>query len=159
LDYYKGFSRPDHQKALFLAHLDAAQTLGKAVIIHCRDAHQDCIQLLRERGTSHRGVIHCFSGSVQDAQAYLELGFVLSFAGPVTYPNAAPLREAARTVPLDRMVVETDAPYLAPQVRRGKRNEPGYVRFTAEFIAQEKGVSFEELASQTTANACALFRI
>ena len=158
LDYAKRFSAPENQKKLFHGHLDLALELGKPVVIHCRDAHADAIEILRSRGIS-RGVIHCFSGTAEDAREYLAMGFHLSIAGPVTYPNAAKLRETIRSIPLDRLMVETDCPLLAPQAYRGKRNEPAYVRYAAAEIAKAHGCPIEVVAERTTANARRLFGI
>lgn len=158
LDYAKRFAAPENQKKLFHSHLDLALELGKPVVIHCRDAHADAIEILRSRGIS-RGVIHCFSGTASDAQEYLTMGFYLSIAGPVTYPNAQRLREAVRTIPLDRLLVETDCPLLAPQAVRGKRNEPAYVRYAAAEVAMVHGCPIEVVAECTTANARSLFGI
>ncbi len=156
LDYFKKYASHPNQKALFLKHLEIAREAGKPVSIHCRDAHADAAAILREHAPL-RGVIHCFSGDAAAAEAYLALGFYLSIAGPVTYPNAKGLREAVRTVPLDRLMVETDCPLLTPQKHRGSRNEPAYVRYTAAEIANVKGVPLSELEAATTANARALF--
>jgi len=157
LDYAKKFSSTDNQKKLFRAHLDLAQETGLPVVIHCRDAHDDVRAMLGERRT--RGVIHCFSGNERDAAAYLELGFVLSIAGPVTFANANGLRASIRNVPPDRLLVETDCPYLTPVPHRGKRNEPAYVRHTAEAVASLLGVSLESFAEASTRTARELFRL
>jgi TatD DNase family protein len=158
LDYFKKYSRPERQQSLFRLHLALSTRSGKPPIIHCRDAYDDLFGILEEeRRPPLRGVLHCFSGSIDDARRALDWGLTLSIAGPVTYPNASSLAEAVRFVPLDRMVVETDAPYLAPQPRRGQRNEPSYVRHTAEKISEIKGVSIDEVCEQTTRNARVLF--
>lgn len=158
LDYAKRFAAPENQKRLFLSHLDLALELGKPIVIHCRDAHADAIEILRGRGIS-RGVIHCFSGTAENAREYLAMGFYLSIAGPVTYPSAEKLRETVRSIPLDRLLVETDSPLLAPQAYRGKRNEPAYVRYAAAEVAKVHGCSIEAIAERTTANARSLFGI
>ena len=130
------------------------------LVVHERDAQNDVAQLLRrEGGGKVRGVIHCFTGNDEAAKAYLDLGFYLSFTGIITFKNAQPLRDVVRQVPLERMFVETDSPYLAPVPHRGKRNEPAYVRFVAETIAKVKGLALEEVARVTTNNVRELFRI
>ena len=157
LDYAKKFSSIDNQKKLFRAHLKLAGEAGLPVVIHCRDAHDDVRAILREQPA--RGVIHCFSGNARDAAAYLELGFVLSIAGPVTFSNANGLRAAVKDVPKERLLVETDCPYLTPVPHRGKRNEPAYVRHTAEAVAALLGVSLEAFAETTSTTARELFRL
>lgn len=160
LDFYKDFARRENQRRLFLQHIDAARRTGLPIVIHCRDAHPEVIAILRgEMAAPIRGVVHCFSGTVEDARAYLDLGMVLSIAGPVTFPNAPKLRAVVEFVPVDRLVVETDAPYLAPQPVRGKRNEPAYVRHTADFVADLKKVPRDEFARQTTETARSVFSL
>jgi TatD DNase family protein len=156
LDYVKNYSSVPNQKALFVRHLEIAIEADKPVSIHCREAHPDAYAILRAHAPL-RGVIHCFSGTWEDAERYLGLNFYLSIAGPVTYPNAKELREVARQIPLDRMMIETDCPLLPPQKFRGKRNEPSYVRYAAAEIANAHGVSMEELGAATSRNACSLF--
>jgi TatD DNase family protein len=156
LDYVKNYSSVPNQKALFVKHLEIALEADKPVSIHCREAHPDAYAILRAHAPL-RGVIHCFSGTWADAERYLGLNFYLSIAGPVTYPNAKELREVARQIPLDRMMIETDCPLLPPQKFRGKRNEPSYVRYAAAEIANAHGVTLEELSAATSRNACALF--
>jgi TatD DNase family protein len=126
-----------------------ARETGKPVVIHTREAWEDTIRLL---GPGMRGIFHCFSGGPEELDQVLELGFHVSFAGIVTFPNARRLQEAARRTPLDRILVETDAPYLAPVPRRGKRNEPSFVVETARQVAELKGISMEQLAAATTEN-------
>ncbi len=157
LDYVKNYASVPNQKALFVRHLEIAQEAGKPVSIHCREAHGDALGILRAHAPL-RGVIHCFSGGPGDAEGYLALNFFLSIAGPVTYPNAQSLRDAVARIPLENLLVETDCPLLAPQKRRGKRNEPAYVRYTAEEVARVKDVSVEELEAATAENARRLFR-
>ena len=156
LDYVKNYSSVPNQKALFVKHLEIAAGIDKPVSIHCREAHPDAIAILRAHAPL-RGVIHCFSGTWADAEAYLGLNFYLSIAGPVTYPSAKDLREVVRMIPLDRLMIETDCPLLPPQKFRGKRNEPSYVRYAAAEIANVQGVSMEELAAATSRNARNLF--
>jgi TatD DNase family protein len=160
LDYAKKFSSIENQKKLFRAHLRLAAETGLAIVIHCRDAHDDVRAILREEVKAPvRGVIHCFSGNAADAAAYLEMGFVLSIAGPVTFSNAIGLRASIRQVPIDRLLVETDCPYLTPVPHRGKRNEPAYVRHTAEALASHVGVSLEFFAKTSSQTAQEVFRL
>jgi TatD DNase family protein len=158
LDYAKRFATVDNQKALFRRHLAVAAEAGKPVVIHCRDAHEDVRAILRESGVS-RGVIHCFSGNADDARAYVAMGFHCSLAGPVTFNSADKLREAARAIPLDRVLVETDCPLLTPVPHRGRRNEPSYVVYTAAAVARVHGITPERLAEESTRNALAVFGI
>jgi TatD DNase family protein len=130
------------------------------LVVHERDAAQDAAQLLRSEGNGNlRGVIHCFTGNYEAARAYLDLGFYLSFTGIITFKNAEPLRDVVRQVPLEKMLIETDSPYLTPVPHRGKRNEPAYVRLVAEALAIVKGVSLEEVAQITSGNVRELFNI
>lgn len=158
LDYYRDLSPREVQRRVFREQLALAKELGLPVVIHDRDAHGDVLDILRKDGAGPAGgVLHCFAGSLEMAAACLEMGFYISFAGPVTYPNARRPKEVAAAVPLERLLVETDSPYLAPQTHRGKRNEPAYVRYVAEQIAALKGITPEEVARATTANARRLF--
>jgi TatD DNase family protein len=178
LDYHWDTHPRDVQRRAFEAQLQLAADLGKPVIIHNREAHQDTLAILREwvrntqyavRNTSSPeqrtqnpgapGVMHCFSGSPDLALSLVELGFMISLAGPLTFKNARKPPEVARTVPLDHLVVETDAPWLSPHPYRGKRNEPARVRLVAQRLAEIKGLSFEEIAAATTTNAQCLFRL
>jgi TatD DNase family protein len=160
LDYAKKFSSIDNQKRLFRAHLKLAVEIDRAIVIHCRDAHDDVRAILQEElKPGARGVIHCFSGNARDAAAYLELGFVLSIAGPVTFANATGLRAAIKDVPIDKLLVETDCPYLTPVPHRGKRNEPAFVRHTAEGVASVLGVTLEKFAEASTRTAHEVFRL
>lgn len=156
LDYVKNYASVPHQKALFVRHLELALETGKPLSIHCRGAHGDLRAILRAHAPL-RGVIHCFSGTSEDVEAYLALGFYLSVAGPVTYPNAQALREAVREIPLENLLVETDCPLLAPQAHRGRRNEPSYVRHVIEEIARVQGRAPEEVEAATARNARRLF--
>lgn len=148
------------QKELFEAQIALAVELKLPLIIHCRDAHQEVAQILR--ATSHKlpaVVIHCFTGNWEDAKRYLDLGFYISFSGIVTFgKKTEEIMEAAKKIPLDRMLLETDAPFLAPMPMRGKRNEPALVRHTLEFLAKLRGISFEELERATDENARSIFR-
>jgi TatD DNase family protein len=145
------------QRAVFCAHLELARACNLPCIIHVRDSHDDVIELLRMHGQGLRGVFHCFSGNVAQAGECLAFdGFMLSFAGPLTR-QGNDLPEVARTAPLDRILVETDSPYLVPQPLRAKRNEPLFVKYTAEKLAEIRGMTLEEIAQVTTANAIRLF--
>ncbi len=160
LDYYRRRAPEDVQRHWFRRLLDVAREAAKPVVIHTREATADTLDILRQyASTLAGGVMHCFSGSYEEARAFVDLGFMISFSGVLTYPNAGPLREAARKLPIETLLIETDAPYLAPQPRRGKRNEPAFVRFTAEALAQVKGLSLEAVARQTYENTCRLFGI
>ena len=157
LDYNKNHSPRDIQKAVFSYHLALAKALDKPIIVHDRDAHADVLQMLSESG--NRGVIHCYSGSVEMARDLVELGYYISFTGVITFPNARRSHDVIRTVPRDRLMIETDAPYLAPVPHRGKRNDSRYVRHTCETMAEVLGLSFEETAKLTGDNAKRCFRI
>lgn len=160
LDYFYDLSPRDAQKEALVKQLNFALERGKPVVFHVRDAHGDMTELLSARRSAlPRGVFHCFSGSVETAKQYLDMGFYISFAGPVTYKNASKLQEVARYVPADRLMVETDSPYLAPVPMRGKRNEPAYVAYVARVVAQLRDMDAEELARLAAANTCRLFGI
>ena len=156
LDYHwcKGELAWQHRR--FITHIQAANQSGLPLIVHTREAADDTMRLLREH-RAHAGVIHCFTEDTRVARLALALGFYISFSGIVTFKNAAQIQEAARYVPLDRMLVETDAPFLAPVPKRGKTNEPAYVRHTAEFLATLRGDTLENIAAATTANFLRLF--
>ncbi len=145
------------QEDYFTRHLALARRLNKPIVIHCREAEADVLRVLRAFGGPVCGVMHSFSGDAATATACLELGLHISFAGMVTYKNADALREVAKVVPIDRLLVETDSPYLAPVPVRGKRNEPAFVRHTAELVANVRGESAEVLGEATTRNARELF--
>ena len=160
LDYFRNLSPREDQHRAFRALIGIARRAGKPVVVHCRDAHEDVLAILAdERVSDVRGIMHCFSGDVAIARRCLDLGLVISLAGPVTYPNARALPEVARFVPSDRLVVETDCPFLPPQGYRGKRNEPAYLAITAARVAELRGEALDALAARTTANACALLGI
>ena len=158
LDYHwcKGDLAWQHQR--FALHIEAANRSGLPLVVHTRDAAEDTMRLLRKH-QAHAGVIHCFTEDVRIAKLALDLGFYISFSGIVTFKNATAIQEAARYVPLDRLLVETDSPYLAPVPKRGKPNEPAYVRHTAAFVAQLRGDSLENIAQATTANCLRLFNL
>jgi TatD DNase family protein len=160
LDYYYNHSPRDVQRRVFAQFIRIARETGLPIVVHERDAALEAAELLRSEGTGKlRGVIHCFTGDYEAARAYLDLGFYLSFTGIITFKNAGALRDVVSKVPLERMFVETDSPYLTPVPHRGKRNEPAYVRFVAETIANVKGNACEEVARATTENVRRLFRI
>ena len=160
LDFYRDRSPRDQQKESFRRHIQLAKETGKPLIIHDRDAHDDVVQIMREENAAEAGgVLHCFSGSLEMARKCLEMGFHISFAGPLTYPKNDALRSIAAALPVDVMLVETDCPYLSPQNWRGKRCEPAYVRTTAEKLAEIKGLSIEDVARITSLNAWRLFGI
>lgn len=160
LDYYRDLSPRSVQQKVFREQLALAKELDLPVVIHDRDAHGDLLDILKKDGLGKRGgVMHCYSGSWEMAKVCLAMGFYISIAGPVTFPNAAKLKEVAFKVPPDRILIETDCPYLAPQAKRGKRNEPSYVRYVAEEIASLRGVSLEQLGRAVTANARTIFGI
>ena len=155
LDYHYDSTPRDEQRAAFEAQVELAAALGLPVIVHCREAFDDCITVLERAGP--RGVMHCFSGDAETARRCCALGLMISFAGPVTYRGADALREAARAIPVEHLMVETDSPYLAPQAVRGKRNEPAFVVHTARFLADLLGLDYADLDRITTANARRLF--
>jgi TatD DNase family protein len=158
LDFYRRRSPEEVQKYWFRELLEWAGGLKKPVVIHTREATGPTLGILREfRPRLFGGVMHCFGGSLAEARAFLDLGFFISFSGVITYPKAEPLRQVAKQLPLDRVLVETDCPYLAPQEWRGKRNEPAYVTATARALAQLHGISLEELAHHTWSNTLTIF--
>lgn len=159
LDFFYDLSPREVQLRCFQEQLNLAEEMDLPVILHDREAHPEILEILRSRKGSLRGVLHCFSGNWAMACECLDLGFHLSVAGPVTYRKADQLRAVAREVPLGRLLIETDAPYLAPQPYRGKRNEPAYVMETARYLAGIRGIPVDELEQQTTANARRLFGI
>ncbi|MBW8351010.1 TatD family hydrolase [Bacillus sp. IITD106] len=160
LDYHWDKSPKEIQKEVFRKQIRLAKKINMPIIIHNRDATQDIIQILREEHAEEvGGIMHCFSGSAEVAKQCLDLNFYISLGGPVTFKNAKKPKEVAIQVPLDRLLIETDCPYLAPHPYRGKRNEPSYVRLVAEQIADLKGISLEEVAQITTANAKKVFGI
>jgi TatD DNase family protein len=151
LDYHYDFSPRDVQHNVLVEQLKLAARAGKPIVIHTREAWDDTLLLLREHW-SGVGIIHCFSGGPAEARQALDLGFYLSFGGVLTFPKADALREAARLAPEDRLLIETDAPYLAPVPKRGKRNEPAFMVETARRLAEVRGVAPEHIAEVTTAN-------
>jgi TatD DNase family protein len=160
LDYFRLEGDLEWQRERFRTHIRAARSIAKPLIIHTRASAEDTIAIMREeRAIETGGVMHCFTETWETAQAALDLGFYISFSGIVTFKNAVALKEVARRVPLERMLVETDSPYLAPVPYRGKTNRPGWVKYVAEEIARLRGIPFDEVASATTANFFRLFKI
>lgn len=159
LDYYRNLSPRETQRDAIVRQFALARELDLPVILHNRESHSDMVELLRSEGRGLRGVFHCFIGDQAMAQDALDLGFYLSFAGPVTYPKNTELAAVAAWAPLDRMLVETDCPYLTPTPYRGQRNEPRHVAQVARRIADLRGSTLEQLAEATARNSAALFRL
>jgi TatD DNase family protein len=158
LDYFRLKGDLEWQRERFRVHIRAAIEANKPLIIHTREAAQDTLRIMREEGAERiGGVMHCFTESWEVAQQAMEMGFYISFSGIVTFKNAVALKEVAQNMPLDRMLVETDSPYLAPVPMRGKTNQPGYVRYVAEEIARLRNIAVEEVAQATTENFFRLF--
>ncbi len=159
LDYYHG-TPGDQQRDWFRIHIAAARALGKPLIVHTRAARTDTLRILREEGaTEVGGVLHCFTEDWDMAEQALALGFHISFSGIVTFKNAQQIQDVAQRMPAERLLVETDSPYLAPIPHRGKPNQPAWVRHVAEFIAHLRGVSLAQIAAVTSANYCRLFGV
>jgi TatD DNase family protein len=160
LDYFYSPESKSVQLTSFVDHIKVANETNKPLIIHTRDAREDTINLLREHKAPHtKGVLHCFTESLEMAQAAMELGFYISISGIVTFNSADELRDVVKAIPLDRLLIETDSPWLAPVPHRSKQNQPGYVVEVAEFIADLKGVTVKELATITTQNFYELFSL
>lgn len=157
LDFYRDLSPRPVQHEAFERHLDLAETLGKPAVIHTRDAQREVLEHLAARRGRLRAVLHCYSGGGEALGAALDLGLYISIAGPITYGAGGPLWEVARAVPEDRLLIETDCPYLTPAPLRGKRNEPAYITLVAEAVAEARGVAAEELAEVTFVNAESFF--
>lgn len=157
LDYHYDFSPREAQKEVFLSQLELAKETSNPVIIHMRESTSDFLQIIKEFDVP--GVMHCFSGSLETAKICLDLGLYISFSGSVTFNNANNLREVAKFVPLDRLLAETDCPYLAPQAKRGKRNEPKYVKYVLEMLAEIKNISYEQMVTNTFENTKKLFNL
>lgn len=159
LDYYRDDSKKELQQESFRNHIRAAKQTKKPVIVHTRSAKEDTLKIIKEEGASEfGGVLHCFTEDLEMAEKAIDLNFYISFSGIVTFQNAKSLQEVAKTIPLDHMLIETDAPYLAPVPHRGKSNEPAYVKYVAEFIAKLRGISYDEVAKHTTENFFRLFK-
>jgi TatD DNase family protein len=161
LDYYYDHSPREVQHEVFRRQLDQARAAKLPIIIHCRDAWDDCLKLMEDGWASSGlgGILHCFTGTLQDAKRGLDMGFVVSFAGNVTYPKMQNLRDVAKELPLDRMLTETDSPFLPPQGRRGKRNEPAYVVEVAQALGNVRNLASEEIASTTAENFRRFFQL
>jgi len=161
LDYYYDHSPRDVQKHVFRRQLAQARAAKLPVIIHCRDAWADCLEILEQewRSAGIGGIFHCFTGTIEEARRGLDMGFLVSFAGNVSYPKNRQIRDVAREIPLDRMLTETDSPFLAPQGRRGKRNEPAFVVEVAQTLANVRDLAAEEVAAATAANFRRLFKL
>ena len=159
LDYYRLPEPLDWQRERFRVHIRAAKQSGKPLVIHTRNSHADTLRIMREEGAAEvGGVMHCFTETQDVADAAITMNFYISFSGIVTFKNAKDLKQVAKNIPLDRMLIETDSPYLAPAPFRGKMNQPGYVKHVAEHIAALRGISVEEVAEATTRNFFSLFK-
>lgn len=160
LDYYRSTGDLEWQRERFRTHIRAAKSVNKPLIIHTREVGEDITRILQEEGADEvGGVMHCFVEDWEIAQKAMELNFYISFSGIVTFKNAKEVQEVAKQVPLERMLVETDSPYLTPVPYRGRPNQPGYTRYVAEFIAELHDTSLEQVAEQTTANFFKLFKV
>jgi TatD DNase family protein len=161
LDYHYDFSPRETQERVFREQLALARKAKLPVVIHCREAWADCVAILERgwRASGLGGILHCFSGTLEEARRGMEMGFLVSFAGNATYPKAQNLRDIARELPLERILIETDAPYLAPQAQRGKRNEPAYVAEVARTLATVRNLGFEEFAAATAENFHRFFQL
>jgi TatD DNase family protein len=159
LDYFRSTGEVGWQRERFRTHIRAAKQLKKPIIVHTRNAKEDTIRIMQEESAAQAGgVMHCFTEDWLVAKQALDMNFYVSFSGIITFKNAASMQEVAKKIPLDRMLIETDAPYLAPNPHRGKPNEPSYMRHTAEFIAQLRNIPLEEFAEQTTQNFFRVFK-
>jgi TatD DNase family protein len=167
LDYFYHHSPRPTQTQVFLKQMDLARVAKLPIVIHCRpsagshDAWEDCLALLEQhwRSSGLGGILHCFTGTWPDARRALDLGFLISFAGNITFPKAQSIRDAAREVPLDRLLIETDSPFLAPVPHRGQRNEPAFVKEVARQLGEVRGLGTEEVGRQTAANFCRFFHL
>lgn len=159
LDYYWDKEPREVQKAWFIRQLELAKELHLPVNIHSRDAAEDTFQIIKEHGKGLTGIIHCYSGSKEMAAEYVKLGFYIGVGGVVTFKNGKKLKDVVAALPLERIVLETDAPYMAPTPFRGKRNDSSYIRYMAEEVAQIKGISFADVLVQTEKNARDVYRI
>lgn len=160
LDYYYLYTDKETQKKWFARQIELAKDLDLPILIHDRDAHGDTLDILKEhKGENLRGILHCFSGSIETAKELMKLGFYISFAGPVVFPKSLKLKEVAKEIPLDRLLIETDSPYLTPPPNRGKRNDPSNVLYVAQEIARLKEIPLEDLVAATTKNAKTIYQI
>ncbi len=159
LDYYYDFSDRSTQKKVFIRQLELAREVDLPILIHDRDAHGDLMDVLRNEGKDNRGILHCYSGSWEMAKELIKMGFYISFAGSVVFPKSTSLKEVAKQVPLDRILIETDSPYLTPPPFRGRRNDPSKTQFVAEEIAALKGMDVDEFAQIALENGKRVFGI
>lgn len=160
LDYHFFYSDKETQQKWFARQIELARDLDLPFLIHDREAHGDTLSILKKHKNSRmRGIMHCFSGSVETAEELMKLGFYISFAGPLVFPNSRRLKEAAREIPLDRLLIETDSPYLTPPPHRGERNEPANVIYVAEEIARLKGIPVETVVEETKKNGLSIYGI
>jgi len=165
LDYFYDHSPRETQQTVIRQQMELAKAAKLPIIIHCRPSDQsenawdDCLKMIAEHwaSTGRGGILHCFTGSIDHAKRALDMGFMISFAGNITFPKAQPIRDAAKIVPLDRMLIETDSPYLAPIPHRGQRNEPAFVKEVARQVGDLRNISTEEIGAQTTQNFCSFF--
>ena len=159
LDYYWDKTTIDAQKKMFIEQINIAKEVGKPILVHDRDAHEDTLTILKETQAGDVGVVmHCFSGSVEFAQQCVKEGYYIALGGVVTFKNAKKPKEVAQKIPLEKLLLETDSPYLTPTPYRGQENEPAYVKYVAQEIADLKGISVQEVDMQTTKNADELFK-
>ena len=160
LDFFRNLSPQDIQLKRFREQIELAKELGLPIVVHDREAHQETMEILKsEKAEKCGGIIHCFSGDYEMAKVCIDMGFYISIPGSITFKNAESFREIVKRVPLDSLLVETDAPFLTPEPFRGKRNEPSYVRYTAQKVAEIKKVSFDKVAEVTTENAFKVYRM
>ncbi len=159
LDYHYDFSPRDVQRQVFADQIAIAKGASKPIIVHDREAHGDCMDIIRAHRDGLTGVLHCYSGSYEDAVRYIDMGLYIAFGGALTFKNAVKQRDMAARLPLERLVIETDCPYMTPEPFRGKRNDPTLLPLTLKTLAEAKGLSPEEVATATTRNAKALFGI
>jgi TatD DNase family protein len=160
LDFFRNLSPRDIQLKRFREQIELAKELGLPIVVHDREAHQETMEILKsEKAEKCGGIIHCFSGDYEMAKVCIDMGFYISIPGSITFKNAESFREIVKRIPLDSLLVETDAPFLTPEPFRGKRNEPSYVRYTAQKVAEIKKVSFDKVAEVTTENALRVYRL
>ncbi|HCX02844.1 MAG TPA: hydrolase TatD [Clostridiales bacterium] len=160
LDYHYDNSPRDIQKKWFVEQIRLAKELNLPFIVHDREAHGDILEIIKEeKYEGMKGIIHCYSGSYEMAEEFIKLGFLISIAGPVTFKNARRVKEVVKKIPLQHLLIETDSPYLAPEPKRGRRNEPAYVRYVASEIAEIKDITFNEVAEATSENFKKLFNL
>ncbi len=160
LDYYRDLSPRKKQQEVFRRQIQVAKKKKMPIVVHDRDAHEEVFAVLKEeKAGENKGVMHCYSGDLEFAKKCMDMGFYISIAGPVTFKKTSRLKEVAKSIPNDRLLVETDCPYLAPEPYRGKRNEPAYVKYVAAKIAELRGMSYEEIVAATRENTCRLFKL